>query len=88
MASGRTRGWVIDVVLGGSIGGVIGAIAAVNVVIYSGIEGGYQATLPEVFRQNLVVGLLTVAILVGTPALAVVFARRVRRGQSAGEDRR
>jgi hypothetical protein len=78
----RRRGWLVDILLGGVIGGVVGAIVAVNVVIYSGIDRGYEATIPEVFRQNMLVGILTVAILVGAPVLGVAVARRVRRAQT------
>jgi hypothetical protein len=68
-----------DIVLGGVIGGLIGAIAAVNFVIYVGIEGGYEATIPEVFRQSVVAGAVMVAILVGGPVVGVMIARRQRR---------
>jgi len=72
------RGWNIDVGLGGLLGGVIGAIVAVNLVIYSGIEDGYEASIPEVFSENLFVGLLTVGILCAGPVVGVIVARRQR----------
>jgi hypothetical protein len=79
MVESRMRARLVDVAVGGLIGGIIGAIVAVNFVIYVGIEGGYQATIPDVFRQNVIAGLITVAILIGGPALGVVVARRQRR---------
>jgi hypothetical protein len=75
----NVRHWLVDLVVGGIAGGVVGAIVAVNVVIYAGIEGGYEATIPEVFRENAFVGLVTVAILGSGPVLGVLVARRLRR---------
>ena len=72
------RGWITDVGLGGILGGIIGAIVAVNLVIYSGIEDGYEASLPDVFSENLLVGLLTVGILCAGPVVGVLVARRQR----------
>jgi hypothetical protein len=85
MTEGRTRGWLADGVIGGIVGGVIGAIVAVNVVIYAGIEDGYEASIPDVFRESPLVGVVTVAILVAGPVLGVVVARRRRRARSAEE---
>lgn len=79
MSDSGTRGWLIDLLVGGVTGGLAGAVVAVNVVIYSGIEDGYQASLSEVFEQNVAVGIVTVAILLAGPILGVVTARRLRR---------
>lgn len=79
MSGSGTRGWLIDLVGGGVTGGLAGAVVAVNVVIYSGIEEGYEASLIEVFEQNFAVGIVTVAILLAGPILGVVTARRLRR---------
>lgn len=79
------RGRIFDLLIGGFIGGVVAAIAAVNFVIYSGMEGGYQATLPTVFDQSALVGVLTVAILVAGPFLGVIAARRLRRPRHRNE---
>ena len=78
----RTRGWLIDLVVGAMAGGVIGAIAAVNLVIYAGPEEGYEASPGRVFEHSLVLGLVVVAVLAGGPILGVVLARRLR-GQRA-----
>jgi hypothetical protein len=74
----KTRGWIVDIVVGGLIGGFLGAIVAVNVVIFSGIERGYQSGITEIFEYNAVLGVLVLSILVGGPVLGVVLARRAR----------
>jgi hypothetical protein len=76
-------GWFVDVVAGGIVGGVAGAIVAVNFVIYSGIERGYEATIPEVFRESVVAGIITVAVLAAGPVVGVWIARRRRRRRNA-----
>lgn len=73
------RSWLGDVVVGGLVGGVIGAIVAVNVVIFTGIEGGYEASINEVFEQDKLIGCLTVAVLIAGPVLGAVVARSMRR---------
>lgn len=73
------RGWVIDVLVGGIVGGVAGAIVAVNVVIFAGVERGYEATIAEVFRESVPLGVLTIAVLAAGPILGVVIARAIRR---------
>lgn len=75
----NARSWLLDGVVGGGLGGLLGAIAAVNVVIYSGVGGGYEANLGDVFQHNIFVGIAVVAILVAGPVLGVFVARR-RRG--------
>ncbi len=75
---GGTRGWVLDVLLGGVPGGVLGAIVAVNIVIFSGIDRGYEASIPEVFRENVVVGTVVVLVLLAGPVLGVWAVRRLR----------
>jgi len=79
MTSSRTRGWAMDLIIGGVVGGVVGGIAAVNLVIFSGIEPGYEATIPEIFAQNALVGVLTLVLLGGGPVGGVILARRARR---------
>jgi len=79
------------VVIGGLTGGVVGAVLAVNVVIYAGIDRGYEATIPDVFRESTVIGVVAVALLVTGPVVGVVLARRLRdrrTGRGAGHDGR
>ena len=71
-------GWLSDILIGGILGGIAGAIVAVNVVIFSGIEEGYEANIPDVFRQNALVGVVVVAILIAGPIVGVVTRRRMR----------
>lgn len=73
------RAWLVDLLLGGIVGGLVGAVVAVNVVIYTGIEPGYEATIPEVFEQSTLVGFIAVTVLVASPILGVVAARAMRR---------
>lgn len=63
---------------GAVVGAVVGAIAAVNVVIFSGMEEGYETSLPEVFRQNSLVGVAAVGLLVAGPIVGAFVARRRR----------
>lgn len=70
---------MVDVLVGVILGGVAGAIVAVNFVIYTGVEGGYEASIGDVFDHNLILGLITVAIWIAGPILGVYLARRRRR---------
>lgn len=74
-----TRHWIMDVLVGGAVGAIAGAIVAVNVVITSGIDRGYEATILEIFRENVLVGIVTVTVLASGPVLGVVAARWLRR---------
>ncbi|MGF1618535.1 MAG: hypothetical protein ACFCU2_12125 [Acidimicrobiia bacterium] len=82
-AQGR-KPWLLDVVVGGISGGLVGAVVAVNLVIYSGMERGYETTIPEVFRESVLIGLLVVAILLAGPVAGVWIARRLRRQRTSG----
>jgi hypothetical protein len=73
------KGWLVDLAVGGLIGGLVGAVAAVNFVIYTGIEQGYEASLAEVFQHSLIAGVITVMILIAGPVIGVLAARRRRR---------
>jgi len=75
----EVRAWLIDVVSGGIIGVAVGVVAAVNLVIFSGIDGGYEASIGEVLRQNPIIGVMTIALLVAGPIVGVLVARRQRR---------
>ena len=69
---------MIDIIVGGIFGGIVGAIAAVNVVIYSGIDDGYEATLGEVFDQYPIVGVIAVGLILLGPAVGIAVARYLR----------
>ena len=73
------KGWLLDLVVGGLTGGLVGAVVAINFVIYTGIQQGYEASLVEVFQHSLIAGIVTIMILVAGPVLGVVVARRLRR---------
>jgi hypothetical protein len=75
----NVRRWLFDLAAGGVLGGLFGAIVAVNVVIYSGVEGGYEASLGDVFQHSVLIGIVVMAILVACPVLGVFAARRRRR---------
>jgi hypothetical protein len=64
--------------LGAIAGAVVGALLAVNLVIYSGIERGYEATPAEVFEQRPVVGVVAAALIVVCPLAGMFVAVRVR----------
>lgn len=72
------RDWLVDVLIGGLIGGIVGAIAAVNFVIFSGMERGYESTIPEIFTQSVPAGVVTVALLAAGPLVGVLLRRRRR----------
>jgi NhaP-type Na+/H+ or K+/H+ antiporter len=76
----------IDLVLGLVLGGLIGAIVAVNLIITVGI--GYDVSLPQVFRENLLVGIVTTAILISGPIAGVVLMRRLRRQRERDDSTR
>ncbi len=78
-----TRGWIIDIVVGGIVGAIVGAIVAVNVVIYSGIDDGYEATLGDVFDQYPIVGVVAVVVLLLGPLVGIGVARFLRGRRSA-----
>ena len=83
MIQSRMRRWPTDILV---VGGVVGAIVAVNFVIYVGIDRGYEASIADVFRQNTLAGSATVAILAAGPVLGVVVARRRRRKRTPSKD--
>lgn len=77
------KSWLIDIVAGGIGGGVVGAVVAVNVVIYSGMERGYESTIPEVFSESVLIGTVVVAILIAGPLVGVGIARRLRHQRTS-----
>lgn len=68
-----------DFVVGGLLGLIVGAIVSVNIVIYSGVDRGYQATPSEVFAHSPLVGMLAVLALVAGPVAGVFVTRGGRR---------
>lgn len=76
------RAWIIDILVGGVVGGITGVIVAVNVVIFSGVDRGYQASLREVFDESPILGVVVVVVLAAAPVLGVLVARRQRGRRS------
>ncbi len=75
-----TRGRQIGRGIAGAAGGlVIGVIASLNVVLFGGIESGYEATPSEVFEENVLVGIVALLVLVAGPIVGVIVALRERR---------
>ena len=65
--------------VGGLAGSVLAGVVAVNVVIFSGIDQGYEATLEELFDHNFVLGVGVTAILAAGPVVgAWLRIRRIR----------
>ena len=58
------------------VGLVVGSIVAANIVIFSGVQDGYEASISDVFDHSVPVGLLVVVALAAGPIGAVVFLRR------------
>ena len=65
--------------IGAILGFAVGAIIAVNVVITAGVDQGYQASLPEIFDESLILGIVIVSILAAGPVLGVIIANRLQR---------
>jgi hypothetical protein len=78
MAGGRS-GWGVDLAVGGFCGLIAGAILSVNLVILLGVEGGYEASLGDVFARSILIGIVVVTVLVAGPLGGVAYARWRRR---------
>lgn len=76
------RKWLVDGLVGVVVGGVVGAIVAVNLLTTVGI--GYDVTPAQVVREHLFVGSVTLGILISGPIVGVVVMRRLRRKRPAG----
>jgi len=74
----KAPGWLSDLLVGGVAGGIVGAVVSVNLVIFSGVDDGYQASPGDVFGHNPAVGLLALVVLIGAPVIGVILARRRR----------
>ena len=75
------RHWLVDCIVGGVAGGIIGAIVAVNIAIFGGMSRGYETTIPEMFDENLAVGVVVIAVLAAGPVAGVLVARRLRNSR-------
>lgn len=75
--SGRHR--VVAALLGALLGAIVGAVFAVNLMIFSGVEGGYEASFSDVFEHRPFVGVLVVAALVVSPFIGLAVALHRRR---------
>lgn len=60
--------------LGGLLGAIVGAVFAVNLVIFSGVEGGYEASLSDVYHQRPIIAVLVVVALVVSPIVGAKLA--------------
>jgi uncharacterized membrane protein len=72
----REPGGFVDIAIGTVIGAVVGMIAAVNLVIFVGIEEGYEASIGDVFRQNAAAGVATIVLVVFGPVVGGLLGRR------------
>lgn len=79
MSQGGFRGWFVDLVVGGLAGLVIAWIVAVNLVIYLGVEGGYQAGPGDVFGHSVVLGIVVIGLVAAGLVLGVMYMRRQRQ---------
>ncbi len=75
----RLRAWLADLLVGTVVGLVAGAILALNLMIFLGVEGGYEANIGEAFDHSLFAGLAVVSALIGAPVAGVMWRRRRRR---------
>lgn len=80
------RGWLIDIVAGSLVGGLVGLVAAWNLAIFTGVEGGYEASVSDAFEHSLVSGILVTGALLGGPLVGVWVARRQRRKRDPERD--
>lgn len=73
-----SRGWTKRVAGGAIIGGIIGAIVAVNFVIMVGPDSGYESSFADIFSESTADGVATIAILIAGPLLGAFIALRTR----------
>lgn len=73
MTRGRS---ILRVVVDALVGLVVGGIASINVVIFAGIEDGYEASPAQVFEENAFVGVIAVLVLVAGPVFGAIIALR------------
>jgi len=80
------RGRLIDIVAGSLVGGLVGLVAAWNLAIFMGVEGGYEASVWDAFEHSLASGILVTGALLGGPLAGVWVARRQRRKRDLESD--
>lgn len=61
---------------GAIIGAAIGLVIAVNVVIFSGVDNGYEATPVEVLEQRPVAAMVSVVAFVTSTGVGMMIGRR------------
>ena len=79
MSWSEIRGWAVDLLAGGLAGLAVAWIVAVNIVIFSGVDRGYQSSVDEVFRHSTLLGVTVVGLIVLGPVCGVSLLRRRRR---------
>ncbi|MEZ5176151.1 MAG: hypothetical protein R2823_08095 [Acidimicrobiia bacterium] len=84
MTRDRTR--TFDVIVGLVAGSIVGAIVAVNFIITVGI--GYDVSIPDIFRESVLAGIVTIGILVAGPIVGVILMRRRRRKRASVDEQR
>jgi len=78
---------VVDLLAGGLAGFAIAWIVAVNMVIFAGVDRGYQASVDEVLRHSTLLGVAVIGVILLGPIFGVGLLRRRRRrreGSDAG----
>lgn len=83
MAKTRFRDWLVDVVFGGLVGSIVGGLVAVNIVIYYGVDRGYEASLTEIFDRSALLGIIVLGTLAAGPVLGVLVAHVQRLKRSS-----
>jgi ribosomal protein S18 acetylase RimI-like enzyme len=64
--------------VGALIGAITGLVVAINVVIFSGSEKGYETSVRELFDRNVVLGVVVVSIVLAGPVVGALVAFRTR----------
>ena len=75
-------GWAIDLTAGIAAGSVVGVILALNIVIFSGVDDGYQASVRAVFEQRPWAGVMAGMAIILSPVLLVLSLRRLRQNRA------
>lgn len=76
---------MLDLVIGALVGTVIGGIVALNLIIFAGTDRGYEAGIGELLAERPLVAAIALAILVISPFVGIVVAKRSgspRRGRT------